>query len=136
MNIHDISAGDWLDCGGTTGRVVKIDLKKNEVELDQPTATKNADFLDAIPLTRDNIEQFGFELKYIYQSVTDPENIQAYIYGLPDTRVRVIFYKDVTELSVANCQTHFTKYDGIIYVHQVQHAMRLCDIKKEIEYVD
>lgn len=85
------------------------------------------DYLDSIPLTAEILEKNGWVSKrdgsgdFIYMR----ENTQGY--GSNDMIV--------TKNIVGNFQMTHGSFNGIsvYYVHELQHALRLCGIEKEIE---
>lgn len=90
----------------------------------------NLDEIEPVPLTPEILKKNGFKLKpdgWIWCSLPDFED-KSYIFiqfrkGCEEVRL--------VELNFVN--KVLAKYEQMHYVHELQHALRLCGIEKEIE---
>ena len=102
------------------------------------------EYLDPIPLTPEILEKNGFikdkenELS-IYYHILIPTGyeknsytIQITFYKVPIAGVNLLF-KCSGWLPPDNCGMNDIHMCNVEYVHQVQHALRLCGIEKEIQ---
>lgn len=139
MKIQELSVGDWVivdDCDKTlTKRVSAIDGTRNQVGI-----VKNNrggiywycdDEIQPIPITTEILEQNGFT------RWERGSNKGDYYLDIPRTK-RVWLYYDFGVYKMAyirntgGCETFF-KCRDIASVHQLQHALRLAGVEKEIE---
>ena len=120
MKTEDLMVGDWFMSKGHPAQVVMI-LKGgyyDEVRLKNKLMFYDIQipkYLEPIPLTNEILEKNG-----IAESIIDG-----------------VFYESISGRSITR-QDDFYYMDGIIavelrYVHELQHALRLLKIDKEIE---
>lgn len=104
INFHSWEGTDFCDSVGVEGW--------DELSLDQ---------IKPIPLTKEILENNGF--------ISDEYSL----YYLPIDEGTVRFSEHQYGW-YCNILCAYQKYEGVCnYVHQLQHALRLCGIKKEIE---
>lgn len=119
LSSKDLMVGDWVML---QGKPYMIDMLNGYQESSMG--------VEPIPLTPEILEKNGFE---------KAENIQLYNYYLGiDSRVSLhdfafdinssntwhVHIDDEDYCSIANCE--------LTYVHELQHALKLCGIDKEI----
>lgn len=118
MRIEELGIGDWVMAGGAPHRVFSVNHYGVLVDTSQGLHPYNLEFLSPIPITPEILEKNGVALAEDYDengglftcpafSVVKYGN--SYTFEVPQARVRVE------------------------HVHQLQHAMRLAGIDKEIE---
>lgn len=129
-----------LEVGCLTDYDIKIDLLKGN-ELYAQFWDEDMDNIQGIPLTPEILEKNGFWI--------DEENKWKTRYAFadnlkktPQTVVQFSFYKDsCSASSLFECWTKPKDCDGensihicdLKFVHELQHALLLCGIDKEIE---
>lgn len=134
MKIQDLSVGDWVnvlnyhwDGSPYTGQIDGIIKKHGTYYLQFGSAlSAEIDRCEPIPITKEILEKNGFKLK---------EESERYIKTDDFYDVEICEYNDglwiVTltdcEFTLPHSQVH------VSYVHQLQQAMRLYGIEKEIE---
>ena len=121
MKISDLSVGDWVLFTGLPRRVAIISstcVLPHKGVLD--IATFSIDDISPIPITHEILEMFGFE--NYSQMWYHPD---SYIEFFRNNR-----NKDVWDRTI-NCG-EYALY-SIKYVHELQHALRLAGVEKEIE---
>lgn len=132
MKANELQIGDYVNYRGQIIKVTSLYDKGGSNEVgwsDKESVWVNADNVEPIPLTPEILEKNGFEKVYDK-------------YKLPNYRIKWNSYTDLYF-------TVFTGVDGywnpiglnvitgglpatVDYVHQLQHALRLCGIGKEI----
>ena len=154
MRTQELMVGDWVRIGKSNlcipqGTIVKIraidDLnsltlqsgKKLEGSVHCQPIEETAfsggiwvDFLEPIPLTGEILEKNGFVkcedgAWSLFQYKENGENALSQIYWSADPLY--------LEISSYTSQTGEFNRMGVRYVHELQHALRLCGISKEIE---
>lgn len=136
MKATDLMLGDYLSCwAGHPTKVVSIEYDYNEVNYivwcrepnDLLSVRFMLDEIEPIPLTPEILEKNGFETKdnieYVWKNIAEPfYSIIRYFKSVQ--KVEVTFSEDgIRENQVRiKCQ----------YVHELQHALKLCGINKEI----
>ena len=119
MKLEELQIGDW----------VMFKNKYTRIKRTSKSLIDTTDFyeilpsqIEPIPITPEILEKNGF--------VT--ETINGYSSYELDTRWGSILFYPGTEYYI-NIQTVGYQYKGLIkYVHELQHALRLCKIDKEI----
>lgn len=136
IKVTELMINDWVSINGSNYKVK--DIKKNGViklyedtqwgehEIDFNTDSIEA-FLQPIPVTKEILEKNGFK----------KDNIETWRYHLNDGNDWFIYDSD-------NCILYRKEYNDIKeyydyfelfqlkYVHEFQHALKLCKIEKEI----
>lgn len=128
MKANELMIGDWVLFSGKPKRVESIFVSDNGVEQiyvfgnTSQVSTINA-YIQPIPLTEEILEKNGFEY--------DDTNI-GWGLGTHDFMIElghIPFEEDEDYLFVWVAD----KRARLDYVHELQHALRLCRIDKEIE---
>ena len=112
--------GDWVECGiNCTGRITQIGGTIMCVRLSKGDLIIEADEVKPIPLTPEILEKNGFEKEL------SEDNIHY----------RFILIHDGVRFSLLYARSVFQWLGPLDfkYVHELQHAMRLCGVEKEIE---
>ena len=105
MKANELMIGDWVMLGSEKFRVGTI-LRGG-----------NYSALRPIPLTAEILEKNGFEkIGTSYQYIARP-GLYIRLIGISSKHL---------SLQIAS------RYTGLEYVHELQHALRLCGIEKEI----
>ena len=127
MDCKDLMVGDWVICNHYqdkpfTKQFGVADFAKGEYE-----------FCEPIPLTEDILVKNGFKFQRHEFKTTNDD------YWISDDK-RIIFRGEHMTNSFNKWSVHVDTEDmrtmgyfEITYVHQLQHLLRLCGIKKEIE---
>lgn len=133
LNINDLSVGDWVKCGRWSGRIQRIAMHDEAVEviigtdLGRLYMYKRVDEIDSIPITPGKLEANGFV-----------KNGGVYIWSNKKYRVflglkELYHFVEIEEMD----KQLVTKSSRIevsqLYAHQLQHALRLAGVEKEIE---
>lgn len=124
VEVRAIDADNKLDEKGLVGSAYCHPLDEERFEFDGGIW---CDFLDPIPLTPEILEKNGFG--YIEKD----ENLSHYYLG------ELLFCKDMNlHIGTDNTGRFWLNYYnnaiyGLRYVHQLQHALRICGIGKNIE---
>ena len=138
IKISELSIGDWVNQKMNDGAYQVQWIEREMVGLIKHTGTEEdgsirltavpLSFIEPIPITPEILENNGFE--------------EGKRYDGWDTRV---FSKDMVCVSMPSkdkwCRIIFYSEDGfyelssaiVHYVHQLQHALRLAGVEKEIE---
>lgn len=130
IKISDLSIGDWVAYNGKKYRIKEISSPYASVTLwgNNEQRDESIVLIEPIPLTPEILEKNGFEEGKRYDGldvrVFSNDNISV---SMPQyakwNRVRVYDDEGLYELSSAI----------IYYVHQLQHALRLAGVEKEID---
>lgn len=130
----DLMIGDWVKCKDPKcegHQVDLIDLGNEEVGLDGEI--DNFENIIPIPLTPEILEKNGFNKPQdagdgtlICGMTIGPYKLTFQsVFGLPILRIENVVDND-------NYHTCLVLKDEIYNVHELQHALKLCGIKKEI----
>lgn len=121
MKAEDLMVGDYLMHNGFPYRVIQVDgivrdgwmIENGEEDCGKP-----------IPLTPEILEKNGF---------VNVENTQTstIIYSFRDSLFRIEVY-DFNHITIDSYYTDSSCDLFISSIHELQHAIRLCGIKKEI----
>lgn len=130
MKLNELMLGDWVYINGKMTKMVVILCESfaSDIILENPLLTEVIPIkvkVKPIKITPDVMKMFGFKLK--------PVNTSIYIHkSYGKKRLMIEFYDGKVIVFV------FT--DGfdelrvkVRYIHELQHAMRLMGIKKELE---
>lgn len=124
MKAEELMIGDWVCYRGTNIQVTSLYNKGGSNEIgwsDKESVWVNGRTVELIPLTPEILEKIGF----IHYTVTD-------FYMLKEESSEPIHLDNYNEngwrLRI-NCDNIPCECK---YVHQLQHALRLCGINKEI----
>ena len=127
MKANELMVGDYLMHNGFPYRVIQIDgivrdgwmIENGEEDCGEP-----------IPLTPEILEKNGF--KWLLRD-------SKYItYCIKESTIHVTKYKVTGEWLICagasgSATKRFVEVSCVNYVHELQHALKLCGIKKEIE---
>lgn len=123
MKANELMVNDWVSYEGAKCRVAGFLYGKCEVTFPRIGETiydVPLKYILPIPLTPEILEKNGFV----------PDNFSPYYLPIEDGSIR--FSKHQYGL-YCNILLPYQRYDGVCnYVHQLQHALRLCGIEKEI----
>lgn len=129
MKAQELMIGDWVMQFGEPRRIVGIRtdafypyIKTNMGDTWYEEGMK--DLAEPILLTPEILEKNGF-LKHSHLSTDRYELIVG------ESRVNYWVSKKILDIRGGNHHGDF--FDEKIYVHELQHALRLCGIEKEIE---
>lgn len=128
MKAKELMVGDWVMHGKKKRKCYNICGHTNDVMLDNGVFT-NVMKINPMPLTLEILEKNGFERTWQDNFVYDNENIGLIITFHPkETNYTngTYNYIDIER----GCMT-ITEMP-IAFVHEFQHAMRLCGIEEEI----
>lgn len=128
MKANELMIGDWVLDGKKPAQIAGImcdDLFETTLSLGV-----GGESISPIPLTAEILEKNGFrkDLMYFYLNIDDEKLLEFYTH---EKRLRLWFdgvdewVKATIKDLLFQCQCK--------YVHQLQHALRLCGIEKEIE---
>jgi hypothetical protein len=129
MEAKDLMIGDWLLDGNVYAQVTSITCDGN-IETTR-NALSNIELVEPVPLTSEILKKNGFTKS------TPPPGIHARCHNLDNKEEKY-------HLTIAN----YNKYKRLLlnvdsvdsecfnircdYVHELQHALRICGIEKEI----
>jgi len=143
MDITKLMIGDWVWCGSNYGKVAEIFIlhdsllitvnnRRNKYfeEVNPFEVTTGAEDIRPIPLTTEILEKNGFEGSptgdlYIEMNLYDKYAIELF----PSEGSLLLRITDKTNKYSTGCNK-INMY--IKYLHQLQHALELCGIEKEI----
>lgn len=141
VEVRAIDADNKLDEKGLVGSAYCHPLDEEQFEFDGGIW---CDFLDPIPLTPEILEKNGFRrakeqetaLSTVYMSpypvrVCEAAKVKVVFYDLPICGVNVLVQIEADTRSGGGVNSLHSC--DIEYVHQLQHALRICGIEKEIE---
>ena len=124
MIVKEIRIGDYVNYRGQIIKVTSLYDKGGSNEVgwsDKESVWVNADNVEPIPLTPEILEKNGFS-----KSRLMGEQRHFTYYLAPSVSLLAIYDADFS-LCIGDCARY------IKYVHELQHALRLCGIDKEIE---
>lgn len=144
IRAEELMLGDWLKYG-KFDRIVKVTALYGSMVETNVVTPLFLDDLEPIPITPKILEKNGFYWGY----PVDVEDMASNVFGelpieMPDKSwvwdegagvISITFPNDSDggEISCENGYCYFSfVFDRIIYVHQLQHALKLCGINKNI----
>lgn len=126
MKVEDLMVCDWILDGRVYAQVTSItcdgiiETTHNEFS--------NIELVEPIPLTPEILEKNGFKKFIAGQYILPMENKEIFVCitpmeGLPNANGKwlVVIKNGYTDVKIP-----------ITYIHELQHALKLCGIKKEI----
>ena len=122
MNISEFSIGDWVEINGSATKVwyLSEDSEINDTTYDY--------WVKPIPLTPEILEKNGWSRK---------NNYGWYLFYDKYIRINIWFDKDRWDIEVSSEDRRVTYADitgrGTLHTHQLQNALRLAGVGKEIE---
>ena len=117
--------GDWVNYRGICNRVAPADFCHFEW----------MDEIRPIPLTPEILEKNGFVPKFSDGCLTEYLIYKDIVDGLHEMYIRIAYFnikEKEHKLECFDCRTGGCQI-WIKFVHELQHALRLCGIEKEIE---
>ena len=149
MKASELMIGDYVNYRGQIIKITSLYDKGGSNEVgwsDKESVWVNGRCTDPIPLTSEILEKNGF----IKDADEDKRWVEEYHLLVPtgfernSYTIQVSLYKEpICGVStLVKCYGWYPPYNGGVndihlcsanYVHQLQHAMRLCGIDKEIE---
>jgi hypothetical protein len=132
MNAKDLMVGDLVCCVGTNIRVTSLYDKcdSNEIGWGRLESTwANGSVIEPIPLTAEILVKNGFEKNWQdnYEYFDDDEGLNITFHPKSSNYTNGAYdYIDVEK----GCMT--INEMPITFVHELQHALILCESKKEI----
>lgn len=133
IKISELSVGDWVMIKGTD-KIVKIAQINGDVDEIRVFGYKHffcfydLEHIEPIPLTPEILERNGWSRK---------NNYGWYLFYDKYIRINIWFDKDRWDIEVSSEDRRVTYADitgrGTLHTHQLQHALRLAGVEKEIE---
>lgn len=133
MNCKNLQIGDWVCYRGTNIQVTSLYDKGGSNEIgwgDRESTWVNGRCITPIPLTPEILEKNDFEKQWQdnYEYFDDDENLNITFHPKSSNYTNGAYdYIDIEK----GCLT--INEMPIAFVHELQHALRLCGTKKEIE---
>ena len=137
LKIKDVMIGDWVD--------VRNNAAPNNPNLERitPSHFLRDEHWYGIELVPEILEKNGFHINGMPNIITSVKAIDddwtddTYVWSrqeTPDERMFVSVYMDDPANFFVEISCQYCNADGIHirYVHELQHALRLCGIEKEI----
>lgn len=139
MKANELQIGDYVDYRGLVIKVTSLYDKGGSNEVgwsDKESVWVNADNVVPIPLITEILKKNGFETE---------DDVHFSIQGQSDILELLLvevpfdgYYFDIvrTEKTINKCnqRCYIDRYFASIdYVHELQHALKLCGIEKEIK---
>lgn len=140
MKANEIQIGDWVYSTFSKLPCKVTYLKLHEsgyasVETTNVLGVKDINSLSPIPITAEILEKNGFVPKFLDGCLTEYLIYKDIVDGLHEMYMRIAYFNTEEKehkLECFDCRTGGCQI-WIKYVHQLQHALRLCGIEKEIE---
>ena len=154
MEAKEIMIGDWVQFADGNKKYTVVGVKCDARYLeDEAIITvmdrsghwfdKEMDYLEPILITAEILKANGFipdDLCDWAERYVCPAEIKK----IPQTILEFTFYEGISADTLFKCWTKPESRDGensvhicdLKYVHQLQHALRLCGIEKEIKLED
>lgn len=130
MEAKDLMTGDYVQHKRTKEVIwiFEIDADRNVInnEPDGYCSEKNIfiDDIEPIPLTPEILEKNGF--------IHDDDNDNKYYWNWGVIDNCISYDNETNTIRVFHALGHLAFVHLLSYVHELQHALRLCGIKKEI----
>jgi len=128
MKAEDLMIGDWVKCTDPKcegHQVDLIDLSNEKVGLDGEI--DNFENIVPVPLTPEILEKNGFEVSSEHARYYFEEEGEKYEFVL-----RKMYYINNPKVQKGWAFYAFNVLTLVDYVHELQHALKLCGIEKEI----
>lgn len=149
INVTDVMLGDWVlyEHKNSRGETISTHYLKVENITSRDIFMRNGDYarvqcvgygcIKPIPLTEEILEKNGFEelMSEGWESaakfgrIPEPTGVWQYSFGQFDS---VSYLPKRSFLSVKFMEGYTADIANIKYVHELQHALRLCGVEKEI----
>ena len=128
LKISDLSVGDWVRYDGKEYQVQCVDVMSEMVTLFGycEQREESAGNLRSIPITAEILEKNGFVKK-------NYDNGKMWDWWCDNVLVRKFADEDIYRFIVAFDSKHYTTMMVVgKHIHQLQHALRLAEVDKEI----
>lgn len=128
IKISDLAIGDWVQANGAAKRVHSIEYQNGEyfVHFSDPDTNSedymHAPFIDPIPITPEILEANGFVKNGEYNEWNIGTWRTPSLLGVSLERPAITIKWNGSSIFI----------DQAKYVHQLQHALRLAGVEKEI----
>lgn len=141
MNANELMLGDWVKYHGVPVRVVEISEKS--VEFEYKYGSYDIDYplkLTPIPITPEILEKNGF----IYKDAAHNNFRGVWVCNVGRCNNVFIQFTDKVAIEIhnelgrkdekgrADLVSFCRDWCEVLFVHELQHALRLCGIEKEI----
>lgn len=136
MESKDLMLGDWVDVNGLPSQVFELAYNKNEKEMtigildpqgEIYSCFEGYDHVAPIPLTDEILEKNGLVLE-------DEFGYSAFaLHFMEDKNLDLELSKSESGFWCWSISCDEYCVVQLHYVHQLQHALRLCGIEKDIE---
>lgn len=134
IRAEELMLGDWLKYG-KFDRIVKVTALYGSMVETNVVTPLFLDDLEPVLITPKILEKNGFKRKEEGESYTE------YVSGDEHSIIEFVFYKEsIYDVdTVLDCELGFVggldriHHCHVKYVHQLQHALKLCGINKNIE---
>lgn len=143
MKAAELMIGDWVirrNVPKEPMRIVELNTRKNLAYMDFTGLgiAENIEHIEPVPLTEDIIKKNGFEIKdeYIPYCHDDTRYYRRY-YRIEKGNDICLEVNAGGVLLVAIYEGYTGAFESFVinalrYVHELQHALRLCGVDKEI----
>ena len=138
MKANELMIGDWVMDGKNIAQITSITC--DGIIETTFNESSNIEVIEPIPLTPEILEKIGFErcISSIIKTSTSSvpvckSNQFADKEFGGNTRIIDMGIHGFTLITDVFGTTEKNKVNHIFYVHQLQHALRLCGIEKEIK---
>ena len=124
LKISDISVGDWVGYNGKSYRTVIVDALDQTATIfgNDEQGDIHIDQLAPIPITAEILEKNGWGMRTFGHSTCECNG--TYVGVVNTTRDYGVSVIDDDGIRMG--------VDYLLYVHQLQHALRLAGVEKEI----
>ena len=147
IDIKDLQIGDWVKNQECFCKVKSIAPDGIYFEDEFGEGVCSYDRLEPIPLTPEILEKNGFvpredwvngideALPFVYENEETTESIvigwrDSYDNGLRDENALVL--KEYWQINVDGISANYEKTASVLYVHELQHCLKLVGIEKNI----
>lgn len=133
IKINELMVGDWIEDGYKKAQVTSITC---DGIVETTAAISNIEVVDPIPLTEEILVKNGFE--YAYNEVSKMQNKQLLVANIGGHYIEIRLDKRTVAIWYDYDENESGFYSDVLLelprtVHTMQHLLRLCGIKKEIE---
>lgn len=135
LKVTDLMIGDWLKhYNGTPMQVTKITTEHFAcAENKGANCWEYNNKFEPIPLTPEILEKNGFVNSYIDKSL-NKDSVYKYNHFYTGNSVIVDMESNKLIVKYENDIWMNLPYNRTIYVHELQHVLKHCEINKEIAY--
>ena len=137
MKTNELQIGDWAACEGKNGKVKELREHKLSLKTENSVMIVYYNNVKPIPITPEILEKNGFG------KTLDEDNVECYRYYscAADGYIKITLYDGGDgdwSLEIVNYdkfndkEIRYKNESSFLKVHQLQHALRLAGIDKEI----